>query len=70
MTGGSNREAPRAPADDAPAPTPGTRAGTGRGQEDPDRGFLIAGAVVKPLMRVWFRMSTGRGERTCPRWGR
>jgi 1-acyl-sn-glycerol-3-phosphate acyltransferase len=23
---------------------------------NPDRGYLIAGAVVKPLMRVWFRM--------------
>ena len=29
---------------------------------NPDRGFLIAGAVVKPLMRVWFRIRVEGGE--------
>jgi 1-acyl-sn-glycerol-3-phosphate acyltransferase len=27
---------------------------TGRGGEDPERGYRIAAAVVKPLMRAWF----------------
>jgi 1-acyl-sn-glycerol-3-phosphate acyltransferase len=27
-----------------------------RGRGDPDRGYRIAGAVVKPLMRAWFRI--------------
>ncbi len=66
MTGGSHREAPRAPPGDAPArdgqgsgrPRPG---GAGRGK-NPDRGFLIAGAVVKPLMRVWFRIRVEGGD--------
>ena len=65
MTGGPHREAPRAPAADAPtAPTAGRtdqhpgRQGhnPARRAKNPDRGFLIAGAVVKPLMRFWFRM--------------
>jgi 1-acyl-sn-glycerol-3-phosphate acyltransferase len=29
---------------------------TRRGWGDPDRGYLIAAAVVKPLMRAWFRI--------------
>ena len=29
---------------------------------NPDRGFLIAGAVVKPLMRVWFRIRVEGGD--------
>ena len=36
--------------------------GTRRGGKDPDRGFLIAGAVVKPLMRVWFRIRVEGGD--------
>lgn len=35
---------------------------------NPDRGFLIAGAVVKPLMRVWFRIRVEGGEHV-PREG-
>jgi 1-acyl-sn-glycerol-3-phosphate acyltransferase len=71
MTGGPHREAPRAPAADAPtAPTAG-RIGQHAGRQghnparrakNPDRGFLIAGAVVKPLMRIWFRMRVEGGE--------
>ncbi len=64
MTGGPHREAPRAPADNVPT-TPTTRR-TGhdpaRKGKNPDRGFLIAGAVVKPLMRVWFRIRVEGGE--------
>jgi 1-acyl-sn-glycerol-3-phosphate acyltransferase len=33
----------------------------GRGG-NPDLGFLIAGAVVKPLMRLWFRIRVEGGE--------
>ena len=63
MTGGPHREAPRAPASDAggrernpgPAPTPGRA-------KHPDRGFIIAGTVVKPLMRMWFRIKVEGGE--------
>ena len=65
MTGGPHREAPRAPASDAApqvagAPDP-AREKPGR-RRNPDRGFLIAGAVVKPLMRVWFRIRVEGGE--------
>jgi 1-acyl-sn-glycerol-3-phosphate acyltransferase len=35
---------------------------------NPDRGFLIAGVVVKPLMRVWFRIRVEGGEHV-PREG-
>jgi 1-acyl-sn-glycerol-3-phosphate acyltransferase len=70
MTGGPHREAPRAPADDAPttpaagpeapgATDPGRKRRKGK---NPDRGFLIAGAVVKPLMRVWFRIRVEGGD--------
>ena len=70
MTGGPNREAPRAPAGDAPAaPAAGPERqrarDPGRKQrkgKNPDRGFLIAGAVVKPLMRVWFRIRVEGGD--------
>ncbi|HEY6707034.1 MAG TPA: lysophospholipid acyltransferase family protein [Actinomycetota bacterium] len=67
MTGGPHREAPRAPADDAPAPAAGPEGpgDSGRKQrkgKNPDRGFLIAGAVVKPLMRVWFRIRVEGGD--------
>ena len=74
MTGGPHREAPRAPADDAPttpAAGPAAPGATDPGQDpgrkqrkgkNPDRGFLIAGAVVKPLMRVWFRIRVEGGD--------
>jgi 1-acyl-sn-glycerol-3-phosphate acyltransferase len=75
MTGGSNREAPRVPPSDAPTPPAATPSGTGqeastgrapagagRGGRNPDRGFLIAGVVVKPLMRVWFRIRVEGGD--------
>ena len=35
---------------------------------NPDRGFVIAGVVVKPLMRVWFRIRVEGGEHV-PREG-
>jgi 1-acyl-sn-glycerol-3-phosphate acyltransferase len=83
MTGGANREAPRVPPSNAPTPPPATPSGTGReseasagkgragtrgGGKHPDRGFLIAGAVVKPLMRVWFRIRVEGGD-NVPRDG-
>ena len=37
-------------------------------RRNPDRGFLIAGVVVKPLMRVWFRIRVEGGEHV-PREG-
>jgi 1-acyl-sn-glycerol-3-phosphate acyltransferase len=120
MTGGTDREAPRAPSGDGPTPpgssppgrsgvpvptssppdaidpaaptapdsapadpavpTPGDRAladpadpavpstptgpGGGRGR-NPDRGYLIAAVVVKPLMRTWFRIRL-EGEEHIP----
>ena len=42
------------------APNPAREKPWRRG--NPDRGFLIAGAVVKPLMRVWFRIRVEGGE--------
>ena len=33
---------------------PDRQARAGRGGEDPERGYRIAAAVVKPLMRTWF----------------
>jgi 1-acyl-sn-glycerol-3-phosphate acyltransferase len=75
MTGGPHREAPGAPADGAPAaPAAGPERPAGPGAsgqtqgheqrkgKNPDRGFLIAGAVVKPLMRVWFRIRVEGGD--------
>jgi 1-acyl-sn-glycerol-3-phosphate acyltransferase len=77
MTGGANREAPRVPPGDAPPPPAATptgrgrggvapsgrgRAGRGRRGNHPDRGFRIAGAVVKPLMRAWFRIRVEGGD--------
>ena len=55
MTGGPDHQAPRAPATPAPdpgPPPPPARAAGG----DPERGYRIAAAVVKPLMRTWFRI--------------
>jgi 1-acyl-sn-glycerol-3-phosphate acyltransferase len=109
MTGGPNREAPRAPAGDAPgeaphaptgdAPGEAPRVSTGdapgdapsevphaptggipgeplsegqgiarRGGGNPERGYLIAAAVVKPLMRTWFRIRL-EGEEHIPEAG-
>jgi 1-acyl-sn-glycerol-3-phosphate acyltransferase len=39
-----------------------------RKDKNPDRGFLIAGSVVKPLMRVWFRIRVEGGD-NVPREG-
>src|SRR5688500_14187997 len=60
MTGGPHREAPRAPAGDG-----ANGAGPPRDpirSRHPDRGFIIAGIVVKPLMRMWFRIKVEGGE--------
>jgi 1-acyl-sn-glycerol-3-phosphate acyltransferase len=54
MTGGPDPEAPRA--------------STGGDQRDPERGFRIAAAVVKPLMRAWFRIRLV-GEEHIPEAG-
>jgi 1-acyl-sn-glycerol-3-phosphate acyltransferase len=56
MTGGPHREAPSAPVSDAAEGRTGPTDVGVQQRGNPDRGFLIAGAVVKPLMRVWFRM--------------
>ena len=34
----------------------------GRRRKNPDQGFVIAGTVVKPLMRVWFRIRVEGGD--------
>jgi 1-acyl-sn-glycerol-3-phosphate acyltransferase len=113
MTGGPNREAPHAPAGDAPgeaphastsntpseaprvstgdapgdAPSEVPHASTGgipgdppgdplsegqgiarRGGGNPERGYLIAAVVVKPLMRTWFRIGL-EGEEHIPEAG-
>jgi 1-acyl-sn-glycerol-3-phosphate acyltransferase len=60
MTGAPDREAPRASAGDGP-PTPAA----GR---DPERGYRLAGVVVKPLMRTWFRIRL-EGEGHIPAAG-
>jgi 1-acyl-sn-glycerol-3-phosphate acyltransferase len=73
MTGGPHREAPGAPASDADeratsAASVGGATGTGSDVEGgtrakhPDRGFVLAGIVVKPLMRMWFRIKVEGGE--------
>jgi 1-acyl-sn-glycerol-3-phosphate acyltransferase len=79
MTGGPNREAPGAPASDAPSGRPGTpqAQGTGTPQaqgggrregKNPERGYLTAAMVVKPLMRTWFRIRL-EGEEHIPEAG-
>jgi 1-acyl-sn-glycerol-3-phosphate acyltransferase len=58
MTGGSDRKAPGAPARPVPGAgegAPATEAGPAA-TGDPERGYKIAAAVVKPLMRAWFRI--------------
>jgi 1-acyl-sn-glycerol-3-phosphate acyltransferase len=68
----ASEPAPNSPAPNSPAPTPPppteqplpARAEADSAQPEPgrrrranpDRGYLIAGVVVKPLMRVWFRI--------------
>jgi 1-acyl-sn-glycerol-3-phosphate acyltransferase len=56
-------EDPRPAEPEAAAPERPGSAGSGSQADpetprrgNPDRGYLIAGAVVKPLMRIWFRM--------------
>jgi 1-acyl-sn-glycerol-3-phosphate acyltransferase len=57
MTGGSDRKAPGAPASPAPsAPGVPVPPGASGAPGDPERGYRIAAAVVKPLMRSWFRI--------------
>jgi 1-acyl-sn-glycerol-3-phosphate acyltransferase len=100
MTGGPNREAPDAPAGDAPGERPsappgpssigpsatppdpggsssavgagaGAPQGEGSGGRDggnPERGYLTAAMVVKPLMRTWFRIRL-EGEEHIPEVG-
>ena len=61
MTGGPNHEAPHLPAGSAPtsdAPS----------ERNPERGYLIAAAVVKPVMRTWFRIRL-EGEEHIPEAG-
>jgi 1-acyl-sn-glycerol-3-phosphate acyltransferase len=54
MTGGTDREPPGpGPSGDPRHPSQAL---------SPDRGYLIAGAVVKPLMRAWFRIRLEGGE--------
>jgi 1-acyl-sn-glycerol-3-phosphate acyltransferase len=61
MTGGPNHEAPHLPAGSAPT----SDAPSGR---NPERGYLIAAAVVKPVMRTWFRIRL-EGEEHIPEAG-
>jgi 1-acyl-sn-glycerol-3-phosphate acyltransferase len=83
MTGGPDHQAPRAPtggetgaprhAGGVAAPGGGegsaaARGRAGRGAEHPERGYLIAAAVVKPLMRTWFRIRL-EGEEHIPEAG-
>jgi 1-acyl-sn-glycerol-3-phosphate acyltransferase len=57
MTGGADRE---------PHPIPA--GGSGVGGRDPDWAYRLAGAVVKPLMRTWFRIRL-EGEEHVPGQG-
>ena len=66
---GSVDEDPRPAESEAAAPGRPGSAGSGSKADpetprrgNPDRGYLIAGAVVKPLMRVWFRIKVEGGE--------
>jgi 1-acyl-sn-glycerol-3-phosphate acyltransferase len=68
MTGGSDRKAPGAPASHAPA-APEVPAPPGAvGASDPERGYKIAAAVVKPIMRSWFRIRL-EGQEHVPEEG-
>jgi 1-acyl-sn-glycerol-3-phosphate acyltransferase len=71
MTGGPDREAPDAPTGDAPGEGPSAPQAQGigrRGGGNPERGYLTAAAVVKPLMRTWFRIRL-EGEEHIPEVG-
>ena len=78
MTTGSDPDGPPAPpgGDQAGPPEPGgsgrgpagkvgragsAKDGNGPGR-NPDRGYVIAATVVKPLMKVWFRMRVEGGH--------
>jgi 1-acyl-sn-glycerol-3-phosphate acyltransferase len=47
---------------------PDRRARAGQGGEDPERGYRIAAAVVKPLMRAWFLIRL-QGHEHVPKRG-
>ena len=71
MTGGPDREAPGAPPGDAPSDrsgAPQAQGGGGREGRNPERGYLMAAVVVKPLMRTWFRIRL-EGEEHVPEAG-
>ena len=89
MTGGPDRKAPSAPANDAPAAPGDPSAVPGPAEPggvvdpgpaappsssarpaggDPERGYKIAAAVVKPLMRTWFRIRL-EGQEHIPETG-
>jgi 1-acyl-sn-glycerol-3-phosphate acyltransferase len=61
MTGGPDHEAPHLPASSAPT-------GDAPSEGNPERGYLIAAMVVKPLMRTWFRIRL-EGEEHIPEVG-
>jgi 1-acyl-sn-glycerol-3-phosphate acyltransferase len=54
-----------APGGDGPAEA---HAAAGRGAKNPERGYLIAALVVKPLIRTWFRIRL-EGEEHIPEAG-
>ena len=84
MSGGPDREAPDAPTSAAPGQGPAASQARGapgegpgappaqgigrRGGGNPERGYLTAAAVVKPLMRTWFRIRL-EGEEHIPEAG-
>jgi 1-acyl-sn-glycerol-3-phosphate acyltransferase len=71
MTGGPDHEAPGAPPGDAPSDRSGTPQAQGGGRREgrnPERGYLMAAVVVKPLMRTWFRIRL-EGEEHIPEAG-
>ena len=66
-------EAPHAPTGGIPGDPPGEPVSEGqgiarRGGGNPEGGYLIAAAVVKPLMRTWFRIRL-EGEEHIPEAG-
>jgi 1-acyl-sn-glycerol-3-phosphate acyltransferase len=67
MTGAPDRQAPRASTGDGPS-IPAEAGGQPTREADPERGYRIVGAVVKPLMRTWFRIRV-EGEEHIPEAG-
>jgi 1-acyl-sn-glycerol-3-phosphate acyltransferase len=61
MTGGPDHEAPQLPAGSAPTSDAAS-------ERNPERGYLIAAVVVKPVMRTWFRIRL-EGEEHIPEAG-